>query len=64
MAQTQQGIRITPMINTLSIPRTGKLAILASALVYTGLSFTTKSFASTVSPTAAWSSVTTASTGA
>jgi hypothetical protein len=27
------------MINTLSIPRTGKLAILASALVYTGLSF-------------------------
>ena len=27
------------MINTLSIPRTSKLAILASALVYTGLSF-------------------------
>lgn len=27
------------MINTLSLPRTGKLAILASALVYTGLSF-------------------------
>lgn len=27
------------MINTLSIPRTGKLAILATALVYTGLSF-------------------------
>lgn len=27
------------MINTLSNPRTGKLAILASALVYTGLSF-------------------------
>ncbi|WP_086607343.1 CC_3452 family protein [Erythrobacter donghaensis] len=27
------------MINTLSIPRSGKLAILASALVYTGLSF-------------------------
>jgi len=27
------------MFNTLSIPRTSKLAILASALVYTGLSF-------------------------
>ncbi|UYV15814.1 CC_3452 family protein [Porphyrobacter sp. ULC335] len=27
------------MINTLSLPRTGKFAILASALVYTGLSF-------------------------
>ncbi|WP_379923433.1 hypothetical protein [Erythrobacter sp. R86502] len=27
------------MINTLSIPRTGKLAILASAVVYAGLSF-------------------------
>jgi hypothetical protein len=27
------------MTNTLSLPRTGKLAILATALVYTGLSF-------------------------
>jgi hypothetical protein len=27
------------MINTPSLPRTGKLAILATALVYTGLSF-------------------------
>lgn len=27
------------MINTLSIPRSGKLAILASALVYTGFTF-------------------------
>ena len=27
------------MIDTISLPRTGKLAILASALVYTGLSF-------------------------
>ncbi len=27
------------MTNTLSLPRSGKLAVLASALVYTGLSF-------------------------
>lgn len=27
------------MINTLSLPRTGKLAILATALLYTGISF-------------------------
>jgi hypothetical protein len=27
------------MINTLSLPRTGKFAIIASALLYTGLSF-------------------------
>jgi hypothetical protein len=27
------------MINTLSLPRTGKFAILASAVLYTGLSF-------------------------
>lgn len=27
------------MIKTLSLPRTGKLAVLATALVYTGLSF-------------------------
>jgi hypothetical protein len=30
---------MTPMINTLSVPRTGKLAILATALLYTGVSF-------------------------
>jgi hypothetical protein len=27
------------MINTLSLPRTGKLAVLATALLYTGVSF-------------------------
>jgi hypothetical protein len=30
---------MTPMTNTLSLPRTGKFAVLATALLYTGLSF-------------------------